>query len=242
MKEDVFLLFDQYLENEMTPQEKLDFENQLQNSIELNEAFELYKETSHFLKNTFSTDVEDFKNNLKAISKRSQEEEEVIKSRKVISMPTKWFAIAASIVVLFFVWFFMNDTVPEYQDFNQHEKAYFTERSQNNIYLKQAEEAFNAKNYQKAVLLFENITSKDLGVEEQLFYAIALLEENQFPKAESILENIKRQPSVFRNKAIWYLALSKLKQKDYENCKTLLNEIPKQAEDYDKAQKLLDKL
>jgi hypothetical protein len=48
--------------------------------------------------------------------------------------------------------------------------------------------------------------------------------------------------SVYKDKATWYLALSYLKQDKKAACKSTLKEIPVDAEDYDKAQKLLNNL
>ena len=55
-------------------------------------------------------------------------------------------------------------------------------------------------------------------------------------------DGIIRLKSIYKNKAIWYLALSKLKQKDFTACKEILLTLPKSSEDYDNAQKILNKL
>jgi len=41
---------------------------------------------------------------------------------------------------------------------------------------------------------------------------------------------------------MWYLALSKLKQKKFEQCRVILERIPDDAEVHNKAQNLLSKL
>ena len=130
---------------------------------------------------------------------------------------------------------------PEYGDFNQHENAYFMERGTSDINLNEAQKAFNVKDYKKAVASFEKVqdmTSPEL----EYFYAIALIETNHYTKAETLLSNIKSGTSVYKDKATWYLALSDLKQKKFDECKVYLNQIPTDAEDYPKAQKLLKDL
>ena len=107
---------------------------------------------------------------------------------------------------------------------------------------KRIEDAFNNKEYDKAVANFEKVTKEELGVEGNLFYAISLIEVNQFDKAEAILIGINEGGSVYKEKAIWYLGLSKLKQKKYEECKVILETLTNDAEDYDKAQEILKKL
>ena len=136
----------------------------------------------------------------------------------------------------------MQSGTPEYGNYNQHEKAHFTERSEGDTNLKKAQEAFNNKEYQKAVDSFEQISKEELGDESYLYYAISLIEVNEYYKSESILGKIKEGNSVYKEKAIWYLGLSKLKQKKYADCKAILEKLSKEAEDYDKAQEIIKKI
>ena len=238
MNEELYIAFENYLHNEMSQEEKLDFENQLQNDIDIREKFELYKETTQFLSVKFDLETVDFKKNLETISKEHFAE---TKSKsKVIAFKPWYYAVAASLVISLGTWFMMPGN-PEYGDFNQHENAYFMERGTSNINLNDAQNAFNQKDYKKAVASFEKVqdmTSPEL----EYFYAISLIETNDYTKAETLLSNIKSGTSVYKDKATWYLALSDLKQKKFDECKIYLNQIPPDAEDYNKAQKLLKDL
>ena len=239
MNEQLYITFENYFNNEMSQEEKLEFENQLQNDIELREKFELYKETTQFLATKFDKETIAFKENLKSISRDNFAEKEVKKS-KVIAFKPFYYAVAASVVFAFGTWFMMQGN-PEYGDYNQHENAYFMERSVGDANLIEAQKAFNDKDYKKTVSAFEkvqNLTNPEL----QYYYAIALIETNDYTKAEILLNNIKSGTSVYKDKAIWYLALSNLKQNKFDECKTYLNQIPADAEDYVKAQKLLKDL
>jgi predicted Zn-dependent protease len=120
--------------------------------------------------------------------------------------------------------------------------ATFIERSDVNENLKLAQEAFNSKKYKTAIPYFEAILTANKSPEIQYFYAISLLEENQIQKAEANLVGLKSGISVYKNKATWYLALSKLKQKEYKSCKEILLTIPDDYEDYDQVQQLLNQL
>ncbi|WP_445455964.1 tetratricopeptide repeat protein [Flavobacterium sp. HNIBRBA15423] len=242
MQEDMYVIFENYLLNQMTIEDKMEFENQLLSDADLNEKFQLYKQLTQFLESKFSKETDDFKNNLKIISKQHVSKEENLDKSKVVPIYSKWFAIAATVVVFISVWFFMQNSTPKYGDYNQHEKAYFTERSEGNANLKLAQDAFNEKEYQKAIVYFEKITNKDLGEEGNLFYAISLIEANQYNKAEAILQNIKEDNSVYKEKSIWYLGLLKLKQKKYDECKEILETLSKEAEEYDKAQEIVKKI
>lgn len=242
MQEDMYIAFENYLLNQMTVEDKIEFEKQLQNDADFKDKFELYKQTTQFLETKFSKEAEDFKANLKSISKEYVSKEPNLVKPKVIPLFSKWYAIAATVVVFISVWFFMQNTTPEYENYNQHENAHFTERSEGNENLKLAQEAFNNKEFQKAVDSFEKITNENLAEEGNLFYAISLLETNQYDKSDAILENLKDGNSVYKEKAIWYLGLSKLKQKKFQDCKLVLETLSKDTEDYDKAQEILRKL
>ena len=71
---------------------------------------------------------------------------------------------------------------------------------------------------------------------------LSLMQLNKFDTADSLLIGLSKGQSAYKNKGTWYLALSKLKQKEYDDCVELLKTIPEEAEDYRAAQKLIKKL
>lgn len=235
----MYFAFEQYLGNEMNLEGRAVFENKLLEDVYWKENFELYQQTYQFLKTKFSGETVAFKQNLKQIALENQSN----KNRsKIVPMYSKWFAVAATVVLFCSIWFFMQNNEPKYVEYNQHEKAYFTERSEGVAILKEAQDAFNTKAYENAVGYFEQIPQANRNEEINLYYAIALLEVNKFEQAETLLQAIKSGNSVYKEKAIWYLGLSKLKQKDYSSCKQLLEVLPESADDYNKAQEILEKL
>ncbi len=245
MNEEQYLSFESYLNEEMSVEVKLLFEQKLQNDAQFNESFQLYKETTQLLETKFSSDTALFKDNLKSISKSNFDVDvasETKNKSKVISFRTWQYAVAASIALFFGVVFFMQNGTPNYNDYNQFEEANFTERGGIIKTLKLAQEAFNAKEFKKAIPLFETVLKDYQRPEVEYFYGISLLEDNRILEAEVVFVKLKTGKSIYKDKAIWSLALSKLKQKKYEECKKCLNELPTDAEDYDKAQKLLKKL
>jgi hypothetical protein len=239
MNEERYIEFDNYLHDELSQEEKILFENQLKNDTEMASAFEIYKDLNAHLENKLGnqTELNSFKENLKTISKQNFSEQ---KSNVITFRPWQY-AVAASITIFLGTWLFMQNTNPEYGSYNQHENAYFTERSVSNSNFKNAQEAFNSKKYSDAVMAFEKITATKTP-ELNYFYAIALIETNNYEKAETILKELKSGTSVYTTKAIWYLALSNLKQHKLDDCKQYLKQIPADAEDFDKAQKLLEAL
>ncbi len=240
MNEALYLTFENYLSNEISTEEKLDFENQLQNDKEIREKFEIYKENNQFLENKFSKETIAFKDNLASISKQSQQESNP-KKGKVIQLRTYLLAIAA-VFVLFFGFQLFQNTNPDYLDYNKHAEATFTERGDVIKFLKLAQVAFNTKNYKEAIKNFEIVIKDYPRPEVKYFYAISLIEDNRFKDADLVLNDIIKGQSVYKNTATWYLALSKLKQKDYTSCKSILLMIPNDYEDYAQVEKLLKEL
>lgn len=239
MNEERYILFGQYLENELSVEEKTIFEKQLSEDTEFASAFEIFKELNLHLENKFGNEQElkDFKKNLKSISKEHFKTKKI----KVVAFKPWQYAIAASVAILVGLFVFQNIN-PSFEDYNNPEMATFIERGDVNENLKLAQDAFNAKNYKAAIPHFETVLNAAKSPEIQYFYAISLLEDNQFQKAETNLLELKSGTSIYKNKATWYLALSKLKQKDYKSCKEILSKIPEDFEDYDQVQELLNEL
>jgi tetratricopeptide (TPR) repeat protein len=239
MNEERYILFGQYLENELSAEEKTNFEKQLSDDQEFASAFETFKELNLHLEHKFGneTELNAFKKNLKSISK----EHFKTKKSKVVAFKPWQYAIAASVAILAGLFFFQNIN-PSFEDYNNPEMATFIERGDVNENLKLAQDAFNTKNYKAAIPYFEGVLKVNKSPEIQYFYAVSLLENNQFQKAEINFSELKSGTSIYKNKATWYLALSKLKQKDYTSCKEILLTIPDDFEDYDQVQQLLNEL
>ncbi|MEN9908598.1 MAG: hypothetical protein RLZZ540_1747 [Bacteroidota bacterium] len=240
MNEEKYILFDQYLQGELSDEARLDLEKQLSEDHELASEFESFKEVQIQLetKFDFAADRDAFEENLKVISKEHFKAD----NSKVISLKSLAYLVAASVVLLLGLFLFHPEPKPGFGEYNQYENAYLTERSEGDDNLKQAETAFNAKNYKVAIPLFEAILKENKTAEIQYFYGISLLENNQIKQAETSFNEIKSGNSIYKNKAIWSLALAKLKQKDYKGCKEILLTIPSDYEHYAKVQELLDKL
>src|SRR5690349_14726681 len=98
MKEEKYIVFDQYLQGELSDEARLDFEKQLSENHELASEFETFKEVQIQLetKFDFAADREAFTANLKAIS---NEHFKTDKS-KVISIKPWVYLVAASVALL----------------------------------------------------------------------------------------------------------------------------------------------
>ncbi len=239
MNEERYILFDQYLQGEMTVEEKDNFEKQLSEDHELSSEFETFKEVQLRLKTKFEFEEEReaFKANLTTISDTHFN---TSKPKVVVMRP--WYLAAAASVIILFGLFFFDYNNPSFADYDNPETASFVERGDTDTALIGAQTAFNDGKYAAAIPLFEEILKQNKTPEIQYFYGVSLLEESKYPKAESVFSELRSGTSAYKDKATWSLALSKLKQKKYTECKEILETISQDYENYDDVEKLLDEL
>jgi len=238
MNEERYILFDQYLQDEMTVEEKNSFEKQLAEDPEFASEFETFKNVHLQLETKFGCEQEReaFKENLIKVSDKH------FNKPKIIALKPWYYGIAAAAVILMGLFFYNYSQKPSFEDFNHPESAYFTERGDVDAMLKQAETAFNSKEYKKAIPFFESILKEKDTPEIQYFYGVSLLQDNQIIKAQNVFSELKSGTSAYKDKATWNLALIKLKQRNYNACKEILLTIPEDYEDYVEVQILLREL
>ena len=240
MNEEQYIVFDQYLQGELSREEQSLFEINLIENPELAASFQIFQEAQAHLSSKFGIEQERnaFIANLKTIASNQSE----TNRPKVVFFKPWMYAVAASVVVMMGLFVSQFNSNPSFEEYNQHENAYFTERSEADGTLKKAEIAFNAKEYATAIPIFEALLKVNKTPEIQYFYGIALLENNNIKESEVVFKALQSGNSIYVNKAIWSLALAKLKQKDYTSCKEILLTIPSDYENYDQVQDLIQQL
>ncbi len=243
MEEKNALLFEDYLQNALSEKERLSLENRLKEDAAFAQEFTLYKNINGFLENRFSKERKALKNTLKNQRKNSLATQTENKQVKVLKLNRWYIGIAASILLLVGIYFVNLNNSISYSDYAFSNTIALVERNSDNTLLKSAETAFNTKNYKEALGYFTQILKENPNNNQILFYkGIALVETNNFTAAELVFTKLQQSQSIYKNKALFYLALSKLKQKDYDGCKRILETLPETAEDYKKAQEILEKL
>ena len=65
MNEELYIVFENYLTNQLSEKDKIDFENQLQNDASIREKFRIYQNWTNYLENKFDSKTIDFKKNWK---------------------------------------------------------------------------------------------------------------------------------------------------------------------------------
>jgi tetratricopeptide (TPR) repeat protein len=163
---------------------------------------------------------------------------------KTRSLNWYYWAAAACVLIICGVFFYSSfDQQPSYAEFAIHEPLALGERSASDSVVIKAEESFNNKDYQQALSYFDQLLESDQENSElQLYKGIVLLELNRFDEAERVFKSVQDSNSVFKTRALWYLALSKLKQNRFEECRNIAAQIPEGSDEYDNAQELLERL
>lgn len=242
MDEDIYILIDRYLAGELSVEETQAFEARIKSDTGFAEKVLLYRSLTDDLRSKFSGEEEEarLRANLAAIAQAEIQAEE---QAKVISLRWYHWAAAACIALVAVMWFYRGKSaLPEYAEYAFHGTLALAERGNDSLQ-QQAEEAFNAKQYPQAIHYLDRLLEADPDNRElQLYRGVALLEVGRIGEAESIFNAIRSSDTAYKHKATWYLALSALKQKDYDRCRALLGQIPEESEDYASAREILDRL
>ena len=244
MNDQDYILFEGYISKTLSLEDIAAFENRLKNDPELKQAFITFKDLNNFLEHKFENDISlnAYKNNVHTVSDSYFNKESVTATKIVKFTPWKY-AIAASVIVLLGLFVFNNFSSPTYNDFSNYDTISLTVRGEQESTVKAAETAFNSANYVEADKAFKKLLELDgNNAEYQFYYAITNIELDKFKDADLLLQNLSEGNSAYKYNAVWYLALSKLKQKQNEACISILKTIPEDAEDYKQVQKLLRKL
>ncbi len=249
MEQDNYILIEKYLNGELNEEEVNDFKLRLKEDATFSEEYTLQKSMNIFLEKDRNQPSLEAK--LESLGKGFFEEEKNETEDKVIPISrnknrNRWLIglIATAAVAALLVFFnpFQQDDL--YNQYASHQPISLTEKSEGSDAGTNAESAFNQKNY---ALAYENITTylqenpEDLKAE--LALGISALETGKMEEAISIFEKINAGNSALKNYGTWYLALSYLKQKDFEKAKSFLNQVPKSENTlFEKAQNLLKDL
>ncbi|TYB78463.1 tetratricopeptide repeat protein [Bizionia myxarmorum] len=244
MQDQDYNAFEDYLSGNLDQEAVKIFETRLGTDPDYLEAFQTYQNVSQFVENHFNNaeKSEAFKSQLEKVSSNYFQDASSTKTKKKRINP--WFySIAAAAILVIGLFIEQQFSNPVYNDFANYGTISLTVRGSQDETLQKAETAFNNHNYKDAETYFSELLITDANnMEYQLYKAVSLVELNKYEKADALFNDIMKTPSVYKNKATWYLALSKLKQKDEAACVDILKTIPEDAEDYPKSQKLLNKL
>jgi hypothetical protein len=250
MNEEKLLTVARYLEGDMEPQEKQEFETLLQSDAELQELKAYYINVHQSLKMKIATTEEDerVEATLSSLSKQyfknegQANEEEQVPHAVSLQPYIKWLSIAAVLVIGLLVWAPWSANL--YEKYAISKEMSVVERSdigQNTI--ERAADLYNVQDFAAAAKLLQEIYRKEPDNSlAAYYYGISLIETGKGDEARMVLSKLYDGESVFKYDAAYYIALSYIKQKDNVQALTWLSKIPQGTTNYDKAQELSGRL
>ncbi len=241
MEKDNYTLIEKYLNGELNEEEIKSFQTRLKEDSAFSEEYTLQKSMNIFLEKDRNQPA--LESALASIGKDFFTEENKVIPIARNKNRNRWLIglIATAAVAALLVMFNPFQQQDLYNQYAAHQPIALTEKSTGNDLSTKAETAFNQKDY---ALAYENLTlylqENPADPKATLALGISALEEGKTAEAISIFEKINAGSSALKNYGTWYLALSYLKEKNFEKAGATLRLIPNSEKTlFNKAQKLL---
>ena len=242
MSDDYSKKIEKYFSDEFSKAERTAFEQELAEDTGLAKSFAQRKEIEDFLavrpgREKLKSEMADLGESFFPTSYESTAKRVPIRRRLY------WMAgAAAAIILLLLVPNWLNSP-PTYQQFAEHRPLSLQERGTDVNDMKAIETAFNTGDYSSAAeLLNKYLETQPDDLQAQIYASIAALELDRVEEALTRLSPISSGTSIYGSTAQWYLALTYLKQKNYQESRAALSKIPADNYWHTKAQDLLKKL
>ncbi|MCC6411918.1 MAG: tetratricopeptide repeat protein [Saprospiraceae bacterium] len=244
MKDEDFDLLDAHFNGLLTPEESQALLLRSQTDKELAVELALREKMERFLRS--QKEKLALSDNLDTIGNDYfQEETEKIEPamKAEINWHRRIMAAAAMVVLLVAAWFVMRPEPISYQQFAQHEPLHFSVRGEADVLVTEAEKAFNAGDYGRALLALDKLLAikPDNGT-ARLYKGICQLELHQPEVARTTLQPLAEGRSALRADAMWYIALGFLQENNLQQCKTTLQQLKSGDAHFEEALQLLKKL
>lgn len=233
-----------YLNDEMSPEEKQDFEQRLKQDNKLQDELRVYKEVNGILSRRINISEDEQRLRDQLQDKQSQYFSSGAKVVPITSRRTRLYAIAsvAAVILIMITWWgpWQETSLNRY---GQIEMTAPTVRSnEQSTGLTEAAHLFNDKKYKQALPLLDSAVQANPSDARSRFYrGVTLLHLDQEVKAREDLNTIYNGESIYQYDAAYYIALSYM-QDNTDSSRTWLQKIPQDAPIYPKAEKLLKKV
>lgn len=234
-----------YADGEMDASEAKAFELALREDVSLQADLKLYKSVSASLKASLTPDKDaQLKATLNQFTQQHFKQKQEKPTAKIIAFSKIWYA-AAVLVIGLLVWAPWSNNL--YNKYADTEMVSFAERGANTeTLLVEATNAYNAEQYSKAQVILSHLVKEDPKNDMLRYYlGVSQLKSDgagDINEARANLSIVAKNQSLLKYDAMFFMALSYLKEKNNADTKLWLNKIPKDANGYDKAQELLKKL
>jgi tetratricopeptide (TPR) repeat protein len=239
---------ERYIEGELTPEEKKDFEERLA----VDEVFEsTYLTYRNLIEGIQYSGKQKLIQRLKKLEANISVQETFDKRIMGIRMKDFYSYSAAATVLLLITFsfiFIINDKPTANEIYTEYFQPYpnvvnATTRGEESVLdpKEQAYRYYDLEEYEKAVVAFENILKKEKDPAVLLYAGNSYLALGKFNTASAKLKSLDSLDSPFDVQAQWYLAMSYLANKNSKEGKIILNKIKAQNVSYSKkAQDILN--
>ena len=239
-------LLDNYFNGLLSPEETEAVHARTANDAEFAQEFELRRDIEAFPRRDARRKA--LAGNLAAVSADFFRENEAERPEQT-NMTAKvnrrrWMAVAASLLLIAAAtWFIFLPGQPSYNKYAQHAPLSLTLRGTADEAATKVETDFNAKRYAGALAAIDQLlAARPDDLTAQLYKSICLIELDRPVEARAVLQPIANGTSALRTEAIWYVALSYLKENNTAACRTALLRLREGEEHYEQAQEILKKL
>jgi hypothetical protein len=235
-----------YAEDDMTAEEKQEFEQALSTDTALQEQLALYRDVHDSMYNHFNPGEDQYQLQQTLQDMRDEFFNPAARRTKVVPMARKWqfaISVAAMLVVAVILWkpWQKEDLYGKYAQLKMINPA---ERGDNTDSLSQlAAMAFNAEDFITAEKNLEQVRRvKPDDSFTNFYYGVSLLQNGKSAQSRVVLSTVANGESAFKYQATFFQALTYLKEGNKTACREWLQKIPADASFYTKAQELLNKL
>ncbi len=246
MSDNTFENIELYIHDELSPEERKNFEEKLRKDNTLKEQYQTYKEVHRILSKKINITEEEAALYETLERKRHQyfdQKEKVVplkKRRKKLWLSVV--SVAAAAILVFLFWNPGGQNV--LSNYGQLEMTNPTVRGENQKQgMTKAAHLFNKKAYKEVLPLLDSVVQADPDNAQSLFYrGVTLLHLKREAEAQQDLKAVFEGESIYRYQAAYFMALSYLEKGDKSNCRKWLQKIPEEASISTKAKKVLDKI
>jgi len=265
MDQEVYKKIEAYLGGNMTPEEIILFENEIEQNKSLKKELKLYEKLNLYLgnkdlnttlidsdyiqnirKTLRDNDTEKIKSKLKSIGNQYHQQ-------KRFSNKRMFFSISAVIVIFIttsvFLYKFdktytLDELYSEY--YNVNDLPTLVNRSNSSSNVTKGINFFEDKKYQIALKVFKNYQDSIVQLDNQIqmYIGVSLLETGKNNKAIKAFDNVIESNELNSSKGLWFKAMVYMKNNNLEKTKLTLEAIIKNTNNfkYKEAKELLIKI
>lgn len=223
MQSDDYMKIDRYLQGELPEEEQQALEARLLEEPELAAELEMRQQMNTYLQT--QAQLPDLRDKMAALSQEHFGQLDKPKVRQLARRRLFYtVALAAAFALLFLLWdpFGSANLYPQFAD---HPQLALVEKGDQEVLATQAEQAFEAGDYQTAYDALTGLRNQQVDDPQVLLaLGISALELGQLEEARQTFEQLADGQTTLREYGSWYLILTYLKEGNVETTKTLLQQ------------------